>query len=465
VEARLESVYFDTQDLRLARWGCSLRHRTGEGWMLVLGEGAAAGRSQRVELSFGGPARHPPPEAEQFVRAYARRSPLQPMARLSTWRRTVPIVGEDSAQTLATIVDDEVSILQGRRVAARFRELEVATSADRGERGSALLDPLLASLQAAGAGVSDGTPQHVRALGPIASVPEVPVRSLPESPTAGQVITAALATAVTALLRHDPGVRLGRDPDAVHQARVALRRIRSHLRTFASLLDPEWATALRTESGWLADQLGEVRDREVLLDRLRQAIAGLDPGDARATRGLTQRAEEELAAARSTLATAMIGDRYLDLLELLVHAGREPRTSPTASAPAVDVVPGLVRRPWRQLRRAVDAVPDPPEDAQLHRLRILTKRLRYAAEAATPLVGERAARFARRAAALQTVLGEHQDSVVARRWIREAATRGRPAFAAGLLYGLEQSRGVAARAAWRGAWQKLAKRRLRSWPE
>ena len=454
VEQRLESVYWDTVDLRLSRWDCSLRHRPGEGWTLHIPDPGGT----RSPLRFDGPARHPPEPAVKLVRAYARHAPLQPVARLSTWRRLEPLC-DDAGQTLLTVIDDEVSILQGRRVAARFRELSVVAAEDE----AALTDVVVARLSAAGAVVTRTIPNHIRALGPIASVPEVATPPLSAEPRASEVVRAAIATAVTNLLRRDPGVRLGGDPEDVHQARVALRRLRSNLRTFKALVEPEWSTQLRQETGWLAGELGGVRDREVLLERLESELAGLEPGDRRVVRDLPERLRTELENARSELRSAYESDRYLDLVELLIDAARYPRLTGDASVPALEVLPALVRKPWRALRRDVQALPADPPDAALHRVRILAKRARYAAEAAAAVVGQPAARFAKRAAALQTVLGEHQDSVVAREWIRGAAGRGGRAFAAGILYGLEHSHGLEARREWPGVWDKLSKRKLRHW--
>src|SRR5206468_10859672 len=92
---------------------------------------------------------------------------------------------------------------------------------------------------------------------------------------------------------------------------------------------------------------------------------------------------------------------------------------------------------WRQLRKGVAALPDQPADAELHRIRILAKRVRYAAEAAEPIAGKIAARTADAAAALQDVLGDHQDSVTAQQWLREAG-KGARAFVAGELTALER---------------------------
>jgi CHAD domain-containing protein len=452
-ESRLETVHFDTPDLRLARWGCSLRHRAGEGWTLRL---PSARGAPPPRLAFEGPASRPPPEAVSLVRAYVRRAALRPVARLSVWRRRL-LVRDGGGADVAEIVDGEVSVLHGRRVADRFRELEVYAS------DGAAVGPLVGRLQEAGATLSDGTTTYQRALGPAALVPEVEPRPVPASPTAGDVIRAALTASVTALLRHDPGVRLGGDPEDVHQARVALRRLRSNLRTFRGLLDRDWAQGLRDEAGWLGRELGSVRDHEVLDERLEHEIGDLEPADRRTASALTQRIQSSIESARAELRQAIDSARYLDLVEALIDAAREPRLLPEAAAPAREVLPGLARQPWRRLRRAARALPADPPDEELHQLRILAKRARYAAEAVTPAAGPDAARFARRAARLQTVLGEHQDSVVARQWLRDAAGTGGRAFVAGLLFGVEQGHGQDARRRWPRAWQKLDRRRLRQW--
>jgi CHAD domain-containing protein len=108
---------------------------------------------------------------------------------------------------------------------------------------------------------------------------------------------------------------------------------------------------------------------------------------------------------------------------------------------------------------------DPPSDAQLHRARIRAKRARYAAEAIEPLFGGRARGFAKAAADLQDILGQHQDAVVLEAWLREAARRGRSrlAFTAGVLAAAERRAGRVARAAWPDAWHALSRKRLQFW--
>ncbi len=105
------------------------------------------------------------------------------------------------------------------------------------------------------------------------------------------------------------------------------------------------------------------------------------------------------------------------------------------------------------------ALPDRPSDDQLHRIRIETKRARYAAELGEPVLGKAGARFVRRAKNLQDVIGEHQDACVAEARIRELAVRdgSRTALAAGRLVERQRIRKQAARRAFPGAWRDLEK--------
>jgi CHAD domain-containing protein len=464
---RLETVYYDTPDLRLARWGVSLRHRAGEGWTLKLPPAAAPGLPpgqllERDELTFQGGSKKPPEAAVAIVRAYVRKAELVPVARLSTVRRRVRLVDAAGAR-VAEVVDDEVSVRDGRRVAARFREIEVeVTSQQNGANG--IVDPLVLRLRGAGAGAPDPTPKHIRALGPRAmEPPEVapqPVRS--DSP-AKDVIKSVLAESIATLLRQDPLVRTSGDPEAVHQARVATRKLRSHLRTFGPLLDPEWTDPLRSELGWLAMGLGAVRDREVLLERLRERTKSLPASDLRSANSLLQILVVEIDTLRKKLLTELDSVRYIDLLERLVTAAHAPVTLPDADQPAASVLPLLATGPWRRLRSAIRQLPDPPTDPELHRIRILAKRARYAAEAVAPVAGSAAAAFARAAAKLQTVLGEHQDSVTAQAWLRSARISGRRAFVAGELIAMEHVAAEEARAKWPKVWKALNRKQLRAW--
>jgi CHAD domain-containing protein len=281
---------------------------------------------------------------------------------------------------------------------------------------------------------------------------------------AGEVVRNAIATSTRRLLEHEAGVRSGDDPEDIHQARVACRRLRSDLRTFSSLLDQQWMEATRAELRWLGGLLGEVRDQEVLRDRLRGHAQVLPEGDRPAAERLIAGLDETRGRSRQHLLQAIRSDRYLALVDCLLAASQAPPLLDGAPAPAVEVLVPSVAQAWRKLRKAVRRIGPEPEDADLHQVRIRAKRSRYAAEAVAPVV-PKAAKFAAAVADLQTVLGEHQDAVVAQAWLREEGTQSGPglALAAGELVVVEDAARLAARRRWRKAWKRARRRKLRSW--
>ena len=385
-----------------------------------------------------------------------------PVARIRTVRSGVDLLDREGA-VVAEVVDDEVSVLHGGRVGTRFREVEV----ELGERPPAgLLEALVGRLRGAGAGAPDSTPKVIRALGGRAlEPPEVAPVTLGKKPTGADVVRQAISASVERIMRHDPGVRIGDDPEDVHRARVGTRRLRSDLGTFAPLLDEEWLSPLRDELRWLAEALGAVRDADVMIERLRRQAASLPEPDTAALSPIFRRLTKERDEARGALLDAMCTPRYLALVERLVEAARRPACRKKAKAPAADVVPGLVARPWRKLRKTVEALPDDPPDADLHRVRILAKRTRYAAEAAAPLFGKKATAFAAAVAGLQEVLGDHQDAVVAEAWLRHAVDGADAAvsLAAGELIAVQMAEAAGGRKRWPKAWKVASDAKLRSW--
>ncbi|MDQ3897567.1 MAG: CYTH and CHAD domain-containing protein [Actinomycetota bacterium] len=460
----LLAVYYDTPDLRLARWGVTVRHRSGDGtgWQVKLPDGDDGPALVRRELTFEGAATKVPDAVTSLVLAYARNTAPVPVARIRTVRTGVDLLDHEGT-LVAEVVDDEVSVLHGGRVATRFREVEVEV----GERApDGLMAALVATLRAAGAGPPDATPKVIRALGDRANEPPevAPVR-LGKHPSAGDLVQHAIASSVARLMRHDPGVRIGDDPEDVHQARVGTRRLRSDLRTFAPLLKKEWLSSIRDELRWLAGALGAVRDADVLLERLRRQAAGLPDVDTAAVAPLFRRLAKERDQARADLLEVLHTPRYVALLDRLVDAAGHPPCRKAARAPAADVVPGLVAGPVRNVRQAVKALPDDPAPEQLHRIRILAKRARYASEAAERLAGKDAAALADALAAVQDVLGGYQDAVVAETWLQSAAGDSDPAVsrAVGDLIAVQQAEGRACREGWPKAWKKAAGKKLRAW--
>jgi CHAD domain-containing protein len=382
---------------------------------------------------------------------------------MTTLRRRTELHAADG-QLIGGVVDDAVSVHNGGASASGFRELEVEIGDDM---TPTLLDALVERLRQAGAGAPEQTAKYIRALAPATPLaPEITVAELGTDASAGDVVQRALGLSVIRLIRHDAVVRLDLDPEGVHQARVATRRLRSDLRTFRPLLDREWSAALRDELGWIARLLGDVRDGDVLLERLREKLGAL-PNELQVGAGA---AVSDLQASRDTALTTLLdalrSSRYVELLDRLVDAAGAPALRGDADAPAADAIPALVRRPWHKLEKRVGKLPDDPTNAQLHEIRIRTKRVRYAAEAAAPVAGKPARTLAHAAARLQDVLGDLNDANVAADWLDAWAARAgadEGARAAEALAALQRDAAADLRDRWRAAWEELAEPKLRAW--
>lgn len=401
---RLRATYYDTEDLRLARSGTTLRHRTGEGrpcWTLKLDPVSGPGREELTVLGSGTAV---PATLHALLTARLRGAELRQVVQLRT-RRTSSLLLDAAGLELAEVVDDRVTVSDGRT----WRELEVEERAGHGDVAARLLT----LLQEAGASVGDQTAKAIRALGPAAAGP-------PDLPDPGTVrardasaalVRWSLRDGLLRLVQHDLGVR--RDvEDAVHQLRVTCRRLRSDLRTFRPLLDDPRAEQLRQELSWLADRFGAARDLEVLRERLRGTAQ--EPPALEITEIDALLAAQEQAALAGSL-EALGSTRYLLLLQLLHDLASAPGLTPLADRRCDEVLPDLVRRTWTSLDRRLRHLANAGEDADWHRSRILAKRARYAAESAEVALGKQVRAQLRTARKVQTVLGEQQDAVIAER--------------------------------------------------
>ena len=428
------STYHDTEDLRLAPYGVTLRHRVEDGtglWQLKLPRGAA-----RLELEVPGQASRPPAELVDLLPAYLRGRQLVPVARLRTRRETIRASG-------AEVVDDSVSVLEGQRVARRFREIEIEL-VEGDERD---LRRLVKAMRRSGA-VEHGVlqPKLHRALDIPAPAPPTTIAS---DASPGEALAVALGHEYRELLIHDPGTRRGVDPEDLHQLRVATRRLRAFLRAAGALVETEWAASLREELGWLGGHLGPARDLDVMLDRLRSEVAALGE-DGEGAAGLLVALEEEREAAYVDVVDVLGDARYFALLERLEEAAAPPLTGDETTLTAI------FHREAKRMRKTFAALGDDPADDLLHRSRIAVKRARYAADLAASELGRSGERFVTIAKQMQDILGDHQDAVFAEARIRTwNASDPAGSFPAGRLVQLERDRKAAARAAWPGTWQEL----------
>ena len=466
---RLETrtTYYDAEDLRLARYGITLRYRTGEDggprWTLKLpvpGEDLTA----HDEINVKSPAGRVPDEARNLVTAFVRAAPLGAVASIRTRRDRWLLRGLEGEE-LAEVVDDVVSVYEGRRVLGRFRELEIeGRQLDR--RG---LEGVSSLLQSAGATAAEPIPKVVRALGSRATgQPDVPheIAVSPSDP-AGRALQATLARSVLRLMLHDPVTRIGTDAEGVHQMRVATRRMRSDFRTFGPLIETEWAKGLRDELKWLGEVLGAVRDLDVQLVRMAHTAGDLEPEVRPVFEQLSARHE----TARAALLEELNGNRYVALLDRLVDALHNPALTPTAEKSCEDQLPKLVARPWQKLKKAVKKLRRASSDEAFHNVRIRAKRTRYAAEAvagALPAAESAAAsRLGKRCADVQDVLGDVQDAVVAAEVIEGVGRQHRQSgafnFSLGRIAEREYALAEKKKAEFPGVWASVAKNKNLKW--
>ncbi|HUR04305.1 MAG TPA: CHAD domain-containing protein, partial [Nonomuraea sp.] len=281
--------------------------------------------------------------------------------------------------------------------------------------------------------------------------PPPPALVVTKDGTAGQVIMNYLAGQVTALLSQDPRVRRAEE-DAVHQMRVAARRLRSALKAFDTIVTG--TKRVQDELRWLGTVLGEARDLEVIRARFARELAALAPE--LVTGPILTRLGEDLHAreheAYERIKETLSGERYYALLDALDTLTATPRLTKAAAKPAEDKLSDVAAANWDRVTKAYDtaqAISDlERREIAMHDVRKAAKRARYTAEALQPTLGGNMAKLAKHAAAVQEVLGAHQDGVVAQEVLAKEAETARQAgedtFTYGLLIGLE--RGTAERA-------------------
>jgi CHAD domain-containing protein len=424
---RLTSTYYDTSHYDLAHAGITLRHRIERGkqaWQLKLSL-----MKDRQEIELVDRQSDPPTMFRDLLFLHLGQRQLMPVATLRVWRAGVRVRMDHAP--VADVTLDHVSVMKDGAVLQRFRELEIEQI--NGMDGA--LPDLERQLRRAGAEDHDGRPKLVRALSLVAPSPE-PQPAL-DAPVMDHVRW-ALAHHVRWLVAHDPGTRLGREPESLHQMRVATRQLRAVLRAARPLLVPKWADSLRDELRWLGRVLGPARDLDVQLAYFREESAALDARDRRPLTQFIAHLEAQRNNVQEVLLNELKSERYLDLIRRLRQA---PHDSTVIESTVT--LRDLAKQEFTKLRNAIRQAGDSPNNANIHKTRIRTKRARYAAELAEPTVGKPATRFLNKARVVQDVLGMHQDAIQAEAHIRaflKQSTSARAAFVAGRMVERQRQR-------------------------
>jgi CHAD domain-containing protein len=483
-EQLLEAEYYDTDDMRLIRHGVTLRRRRGgsdPGWHLKLPAGGKTRQEIRMPLGRG---RQVPARLAGLVRGYTRGEALRPVARISTRRQVLTLLDGGGA-SLAEIAADDVSAqtLGEETVLSQWAEVEVELTGG----SPRLLQAADAQLRKDGLRPSPRTAKLERALG--WAVQDSPGQDGPapgsrrpaahggrqqdtRPASAGDVVLGYLREQAERLGSLDPLVR-GDEPDSVHQMRVTTRRLRSTLQSFGKVIPRSGTEEILAGLKWLGGVLGEARDAEVLASRLMQNLRTLPaelvlgPAQARVQGHFAP----IQAAARKNVLAALDSARYFALRDALDKLLADPPLSADAAQPAGRVLPAAARRTYRRtkrrMRQAGHAPAGHPREGAYHEARKAAKRARYAGEAVSPAFGKEARRFTKQMKKIQTVLGDHQDAVVARGVDRElgisANLAGENAFTFGLLYDQEDQRAARLRAQARRTWKRTPPPHFRHW--
>jgi CHAD domain-containing protein len=285
-----------------------------------------------------------------------------------------------------------------------------------------------------------------------------------------QAVLVSLETALSRIRSTEADARRG-DVEGIHRLRTTTRRLRSELRAFRSLVDPEWIGPLEGEMKWLAELLGNVRDLDVLTERFRKAAAAEEELETESLAPLFAELMARHAARSQELRSTLQGDRYRDLIMAIERAIGHPTLGVGSCAPCRKALPPIADAAWRRLKKCARALRFDHPDTAFHEVRKRAKRARYTAEMVAPVLSGAAAkgvrRFIRGATRVQDVLGEHQDAIVAGREVGGLLERHAdgPAFerAAHRLLEGQAEAARAAREEFFEVWDRLDRKKSRRW--
>ena len=230
-----------------------------------------------------------------------------------------------------------------------------------------------------------------------------------------KLLEGAKANVTFSLPRREPR-RRDSTIEQVHQARVSIRRLRSTLRTFSELFNPEWSSPLATELSWYAAILGEVRDLDVLRDAIAKTL-WLNEDD-RIQTLVSSRLDRQSEIAQDRIAIEKSTKRYACLVADVATIATTAQFTAELRDPAVEALRHEVRRTWGQVEKFRRKARHDPSNERLHRVRIELKRLQCACEVVGLVDTKQARKVANAAASAQTHLGVVHDEAVASAWLR-----------------------------------------------
>jgi CHAD domain-containing protein len=476
----LEHERFDTADLRLAGAGIVLAVRRladSAHWELRLPD-SRPDEQLRVPVAApdveGVDPDEVPEEVDALIRGVRRNRTIAPVGRIKIVRGTTRLRG-DGGREVATIVRDEVQVstLGESTSVENWSEAELTSGVGTGPDLLRAVDERLRET-----GMTPAPHDAEAALGRMLAEQSPPAapRWTGKRGSAATVLLTYVGTQVDRLAAREQDLRADA-PDAVHQLRVAARRIRSALRTYRPLVDSTRTDHLVDELQWFGRALADDRDAEVLEERISVSLTELPdeqrlgPVQAQVTRHFARRRAE----ARASTLEVIDGERYEALRAGLQRFLVDPPLSKGASKKAEGVLPALAGKTARKLGRRMDAAVEALEhgenaDEAIHRARKTGKQVRYSVEVVRPVggkIGKQADTFRKVLKDLQDELGAHQDSVVARQALRElgaqAGAENQNGYTFGILHGRDEVHAREIEERLPETWGRVGARKHRRW--
>lgn len=481
---RLHTRYFDTRDLALARHGIALRlRRCGRRWELTAKwEGSIEGvLHRRPEYTIAlrrapeTPFRLTDPHLHTELAAILAGRPLGVVLVSDIARQTMLLLAGDgtdrdddapsAGSTLAELALDRVH-LHGEGGTAgrheRYCELEIEQRSGSTDDIEAVVTSLRERFSLQPSTETKFSRGLALTLGFRRTAPVD--RSLSPDDDVATAARKIIASQLTEVRRHDPGTRRGEDPEALHDMRVAVRRLRAARKTLESGIPPSLHAFLGSELRWLGDVLGKVRDLDVQIARAAKFCTMAPPSLRKSFAEFVHDLEVERTAQRRLLMQALDSRRYNTLLvrlERFTAARPRRRTVGAGGLPAAGLAADALASAYRKLLKQGRKVHADPLPEELHALRIRAKRVRYVLEFFRGVAGKAACRAARRLARLQDLLGDYNDSMVTaafvQRFVDGAGADAPPStqIAMGAVIGSELARGERLRQKFGERWKRF----------
>jgi triphosphatase len=443
----LKDTYYDTDDWRFYRAGYALRVRNADGAVeatmksLTPADGSLRRRREITEpLSDDKPSTLT--EARGAVGGRSRTlvggRALRPLFMIKTRRQGFALLLEGSTDRnqqnvrIGEISLDTSEIPLGEEKAHLTRvEIEAGIGIAPTPDLLGFVDEMQSVLELTPASISKyETGLYASGLNPEGDSDFGPTHIDP-SMSLGQIAFAVLRTQLAEMWDHEPGARLGDDPEELHDMRVPTRRMRAAMKVFERAL-PERASWLREELRWVAQALGEVRDLDVQIERFQAWKSEANEEVSGFLDRILTITRKRRAEARKNMLETLDSVRYERLLSSFTEMLRlgpaaelglaQTNGKDQADEPVTTAAPALIsdrHSKWRKAAKRLDETSS-PED--FHDVRKKGKRLRYTLEFVSGVYGRPVQKLVRPLEALQDDLGDHQDAVVTATYLRELGT-------------------------------------------